>query len=78
MKQSQQQAARAVEGVLEGRSLSAALAASGADNAGAARALVHELAYGTLRHFGTLDALVRRLALKPLPDRALAGPALPH
>lgn len=72
MKQSQQQAARAVGGVLEGRSLSAALAASGADNAGAARALVHELAYGTLRHFGTLDALVRRLARKPLPDRALA------
>ncbi len=72
MKQSQQQAARAVEGVLEGRSLSVALAASGADNAGAARGLVHELAYGTLRHFGTLDALVRRLARKPLPDRALA------
>ena len=73
MKQSQQQAARAVEAVLEGRSLSAALAASGADDAGPARALVHELAYGTLRHFGTLDALVRRLARKPLPDRALAA-----
>jgi 16S rRNA (cytosine967-C5)-methyltransferase len=73
LKQSQQQAARAVESVLEGRSLSAALAASGADNAGAARPLVHELAYGTLRHHGTLDALVRRLARKPLPDRALAA-----
>ena len=73
MKESQQQAARAVEGVLEGRSLSVALAASGADQAGAARALVHELAYGTLRHYGTLEALVRRLAKKPLPDRALAA-----
>ena len=62
-----------MQGVLEGRSLSVALGSSGADQAGAARALVHELAYGTLRHHGTLDALLRRLARKPLPDRALAA-----
>jgi 16S rRNA (cytosine967-C5)-methyltransferase len=73
VKESQQQAARAVQGVLEGRSLSVALAASGADHAGPARSLVHELAYGTLRHYGTLDALVRRLTRKPLPDRPLAA-----
>lgn len=73
MKQSQQQAALAVRRVLEGQSLSAALQAVGADEAGAARALVHELAYGTLRHYGTLDALIRQLSDKPIPDRKLSA-----
>lgn len=73
MKQSQQQAAFAVRRVLDGQSLSAALQASGADDAGPARALVHELAYGTLRHYGTLDALTRHLSDKPIPDRKLAA-----
>ena len=71
MKQSQQQAALAVHAVLGGESLGPALAAAGADRAGAARPLVHELAYGTLRHFGTLDAIVRALADKPIADRKL-------
>lgn len=73
MKQSQQQAAFAVRRVLDGQSLSDALQAAGADGAGPARALVHELAYGTLRHYGTLDALTRRLSDKPIPDRTLAA-----
>jgi 16S rRNA (cytosine967-C5)-methyltransferase len=73
LRQSQQQAALAVRRVLEGQSLSAALQAVGADEAGAARALVHELAYGTLRHYGTLDALIRQLSDKPIPDRKLAA-----
>jgi 16S rRNA (cytosine967-C5)-methyltransferase len=73
VRQSQQQAALAVRRVLDGQSLAAALQASGADDAGPARALVHELAYGTLRHYGTLDALIRRLSDKPIPDRSLAA-----
>ena len=72
MQQSQRQAAAAVARVLDGAPLSAALAAAGADDAGPARALIHELAYGTLRHWGTLDALVRALATKPLADRDVA------
>ena len=38
---------------------------------GRRRALVQELAYGTLRHWGTLDALTRALAAKPLTDPLL-------
>jgi 16S rRNA (cytosine967-C5)-methyltransferase len=72
VQQSQRQAAAAVARVLDGAPLSAALAAAGADDAGPARALIHELAYGTLRHWGTLDALVRALATKPLADRDVA------
>jgi 16S rRNA (cytosine967-C5)-methyltransferase len=73
MKQSQLAAAAAVRRVLEGRTLAAALADTNASAAGPARALVHELVYGTLRHFGTLDALTRALADKPIPDRRLAA-----
>ena len=73
MQQSQLQAADAVRRVLAGQTLSAALQAAGADNAGVARPLVHELAYGTLRHYGTLDALTRRLSDKPITDRTLAA-----
>jgi 16S rRNA (cytosine967-C5)-methyltransferase len=70
---SQQQAALAVRRVLGGQTLSAALVAVGANDAGPARPLIHELAYGTLRHHGLLDALVRALAAKPIPDRDLAS-----
>lgn len=73
MKQSQIQAARAVRGVLDGQPLAVALHAAGADDAGPARSLVHELAYGTLRHYGTLDALIRALATKPIVDGGLAA-----
>jgi len=73
LKRSQQQAALAVRHVLEGRTLPAALEAVDANSAGPARTLVHELAYGTLRHYGTLDALVRALAAKPIPDPKLAA-----
>jgi 16S rRNA (cytosine967-C5)-methyltransferase len=71
----QQQAALAVRRVLDGGTLGAALAAAavGEDAAGGRRhALVQELAYGTLRHWGTLDALTRRVAAKPLTDPLLA------
>jgi 16S rRNA (cytosine967-C5)-methyltransferase len=74
VEESQRQAALAVRRVLDGATLGAALAAvaPAADAvAGRRRALVQELAYGTLRHWGTLDALVRRLAAKPFSDAAL-------
>src|SRR5436305_11184110 len=35
------------------------------------RALVQELAYGTLRHWGTLDAIARHLSTKPSSDTLL-------
>ena len=75
MEGAQRQAALAVRRVLEGGTLGAALAAaaSGEDAAGGRRhALVQELAYGTLRHWGTLDALTRRVATKPLTDPLLS------
>jgi 16S rRNA (cytosine967-C5)-methyltransferase len=72
MQASQRTAALAVARVLaDGVPLPAALAAAGADEAGPGRPLVHELAYGTLRHWGTLDALARALATKPVPDAKL-------
>lgn len=79
MQASQRLAALAVARVLAGATLPAALAATGADAPGPARALVHELAYGTLRHWGTLAFLVRALADKRIPDarlRALVAVAL--
>ena len=75
MQGAQRQAALAVCSVLQGGTLGAALAkaAAGEDAAGGRRhALVQELAYGTLRQWGTLDALTRRLASKPLTDPLLA------
>ncbi len=76
MQAAQSQAARAVKRVLDGSTLTSALAAVArpGDDAGRRRALVQELAYGTLRHWGTLDALVRKLARKPFSDPEL--PAL--
>jgi len=75
VQQAQQRAALAGRRVLDGATLSAALASvapAGDDAAGRRRALVQELAYGALRHWGTLDALVRGLAKKPFSDPALS------
>ncbi|MGI8895856.1 MAG: 16S rRNA (cytosine(967)-C(5))-methyltransferase RsmB [Casimicrobiaceae bacterium] len=73
MQYEQQQAALAIRRVFAGQTLSAALAAvdDGAPTRG--RALVQELAYGVLRHWGRLDALTRALASKPVSDPALAA-----
>ncbi len=72
MQEAQRQAATVVRAVLDGRSLGAALATTTSPGgAGRRAALVHELAYGTLRHWGTLDALVRRLVNRPLTDAVL-------
>ncbi|HVF64504.1 MAG TPA: 16S rRNA (cytosine(967)-C(5))-methyltransferase RsmB [Casimicrobiaceae bacterium] len=71
MRQSQVAAAQTVARVLGGQSLSMALRDAGADDAGPARSLIVELAYGTLRHYGTLSAVSRALA-----TRSIAGDAL--
>jgi len=74
MEEAQRQAALVVHGVLAGTTLPEAMAkfaGSGEPSGGRRRALVQELAYGTLRHWGTLDALVRALASKPFSDAAL-------
>jgi len=74
MEVAQRQAALAVRRVQDGGTLGTALAtaASGEDaTAGRRRALVQELAYGTLRHWGTLEAITRRVATKPLTDPLL-------
>ncbi len=73
MQQAQRQAALIVGRVIGGEALPAAMAAVARPDgvAGRRRALVQELAYGTLRHWGTLEALVRALAKKPLPDESL-------
>ena len=75
MQEAQKQAALAVRRVLDGATLPVALAAvtAGGDDAGRRRSLVQELAYGTLRHWGTLEALTRRLATKPFTDPPLAA-----
>jgi 16S rRNA (cytosine967-C5)-methyltransferase len=69
----QRLAALAVTRVLAGATLPAALAAvdDGAPTRG--HALVQELAYGTLRHWGRLSAVTEALAAKPLPDAPLAA-----
>jgi 16S rRNA (cytosine967-C5)-methyltransferase len=73
LREAQKQAAQIVRAVLDGRSLGAALAAmpSSRDGAGRRAALIHELAYGTLRHWGTLDALVGKLVNRPFSDPLL-------
>jgi len=69
MEHAQRLAARVVRAVLaEGRSLGAALDV-GAVARSPDRALVHELAYGTLRFLGQLRAVVQRLVDRPLPDK---------
>jgi 16S rRNA (cytosine967-C5)-methyltransferase len=75
MQEAQRLAALAVQQVMQGSALPVALAAlapASDDAGGRRRSLVQELAYGTLRHWGLLDALVRRLASKPFSDPALA------
>ena len=72
MQQSQREAALAVHAVLDGAALPAALEAHVGRDAGPARAFVQELAYGTLRHHGTLDAVVRAMVARPIPDRRIA------
>ena len=75
MREAQRLAALSVRRVLDGSTLPVALATfapAEREAQGRRRALVQELAYGTLRHWGTLDALVRMLATKPIADPALA------
>ncbi len=71
MHHEQMLAARAITRVFEGANLRDALVAVDDGNALRGRTLVQELAYGTLRHWGTLDALSRELARKPIPDPLL-------
>ena len=73
MQHEQRLAALAVRQVFKGATLPAALAAvaDGANTRG--HALVQELAYGTLRHWGRLTALTQVLAAKPLTDLPLAA-----
>ena len=72
MDASQRQAADTIVRVMGGETLARALEASGAE-ATPARGFVQELAYGTLRHWGTLEAIVRTLALKPIADPMLVA-----
>ena len=72
MDASQRQAADAVVRVFEGATLARALEAAGAEST-PARAFVHEIAYGTLRHWGTLEAIVRALAHQPPADARLVA-----
>jgi len=80
MHHEQAQAARVVERVLGGATLTVALRAEEVRAApGRGQALVQELAYGSLRHYGTLRALGARLATRPIGDaevRALLVVAL--
>jgi len=73
MEQAQQLAAKAVQRVLGGATLPASLAAvaPGGPDEARRRALVQELAYGTLRYWGELSALTARLAAKPFADPVL-------
>ena len=74
MQEAQRLAALTVLRVLDGATLPAALAAvapAKSDAQGRRFALVHELAYGSLRQWGTLEALVRVLAAKPFSDPAI-------
>ncbi|MGH8851259.1 MAG: 16S rRNA (cytosine(967)-C(5))-methyltransferase RsmB [Casimicrobiaceae bacterium] len=66
MERAQRLAAKIVRRVLAGNPLGAALAALPAPSDD--RALVHELAYGTLRFLGEARAIVRLLADRPLTD----------
>ena len=70
MEHAQRAAARAVRRVLGGTTLPVALADVSAE-ASEERALVQELAYGTLRFLGQSRALVRLLADRPLADESL-------
>src|SRR5687767_10630907 len=74
MIETQRLAAAVIGGVLAGRSLDAELAAAWKRHAqlGAHdRAVVQDIAYGTLRFLGRLDALLDALLEKPLKDARL-------
>ncbi|MCL2307036.1 MAG: 16S rRNA (cytosine(967)-C(5))-methyltransferase [Proteobacteria bacterium] len=75
MQSSQILAARVVQQVLRGTTLPVALSAvlDESDDAltPAVRGFVHELAYGTLRHWGTLRALFEILSVRPAGDPLL-------
>jgi 16S rRNA (cytosine967-C5)-methyltransferase len=79
MQREQMLAALAVTRVFDGAMLREALASVDDRSELRGRTLVQELAYGTLRHWGRLDALVSALSRKPIPDpllRALIAVAL--
>jgi 16S rRNA (cytosine967-C5)-methyltransferase len=79
MDREQALAARAVMRVFDGANVRDALAAVDDGSPLRGRALVQELAYGTLRQWGTLAAIVDALARKPIADpllRALLAVAL--
>lgn len=79
MQREQMLAALAVTRVFNGANLREALAGLDDDSPLRGRTLVQELAYGTLRHWGALDAIVGQLARKPIADpllRALMAVAL--
>jgi 16S rRNA (cytosine967-C5)-methyltransferase len=71
MQHEQTQAALAVMRVFDGAQLRDALALVDDGSALRGRTLVQEIAYGTLRHWGALDAIVGRLARKPIADPLL-------
>lgn len=68
MQQTQALAARAVARVLTGKNLQLVLEEFGAPLGVSERALLQDLAYGVLRHYGALAALVQLLTHKPIPD----------
>lgn len=72
MERAQRVAAKAVRGVLAGATLRDALARESRQAYGE-RALIHELAYGTLRFLGQSRAIVRALADRPIPDMSVAA-----
>src|SRR5690242_18756953 len=71
MQREQTQAALAVMRVFDGEQLRDALARVDDGSGLRGRTLVQELAYGTLRHWGEIDAIVERLAAKPIADPLL-------
>ena len=69
MRQAQREAARPSRRTRRRDAAGRARRRTSADDAGPARALVQELAYGTLRHWGTLDAVCARCR----PSRSPTG-----
>ena len=70
MEKAQRIAAKAVRRVLAGAALPAVLTGENDENAGD-RALVRELAYGTLRFLGQVRAIARLIAERPLADASV-------
>lgn len=69
MQYAQAAAVRVLTQVLAGRNLDHSLEIeNGPQTQPYARALMHDLCYGVLRHLGLLDAQLSRLAAKPLKD----------